>query len=102
MGLRVYYLHQKMKIYTLLPILYSLPAMAMESPSIENVLGPKLSAQASIASSCSAALRWSEYHAPKANIVVNVFSENDVVETVSSKIQLGNKSMLTGIGKILH
>ncbi|KAK6343854.1 hypothetical protein TWF696_007509 [Orbilia brochopaga] len=54
----------------------------MCTPGIQEVLGPKLSARATIAFSSSAAPRWSEYEAPKAQIVVNVFTAQDVVETV--------------------
>ncbi|KAJ6260040.1 hypothetical protein Dda_5686 [Drechslerella dactyloides] len=54
----------------------------MSRPGIQELLGPRLSDQASIAFSSSAAPRWSEYEAPKAQIVVSVFTARDVVETV--------------------
>ncbi|KAF3916570.1 hypothetical protein ABW20_dc0102759 [Dactylellina cionopaga] len=52
------------------------------SLNIQEALGGKLSQGASIVLSSTAAPRWSEYDAPAAQIVVNVFSEQDVVETV--------------------
>ncbi|TVY53189.1 FAD-linked oxidoreductase azaG [Lachnellula cervina] len=49
---------------------------------IDSGLGPLLSKNASISHSSSAAPRWSDFEAPKPGTVVNVFTENDVVETV--------------------
>ncbi|EWC44370.1 hypothetical protein DRE_01196 [Drechslerella stenobrocha 248] len=57
--------------------------MATSPPCIENLLGPKLSQRATITlTSPAAALRWSEYEAPKTSIIVNVFTALDVVETI--------------------
>ncbi|KAF3911004.1 hypothetical protein AA313_de0202021 [Arthrobotrys entomopaga] len=73
-----------MRLHLLLPLITVLrvAAMTTKPPGIQQALGPKLSSHASIALSSSAAPRWSDYEAPHAQIVVSVFTEHDVVETI--------------------
>ena len=53
---------------------------------LERNLRPRLSSKASIVHFSSAAPRWSDYHAPEPGTVVNVFEENDVLETVKTSV----------------
>ena len=53
---------------------------------LERDLRPHLSSKASIVHFSSAAPRWSDYHAPEPGTVVNVFEENDVLETVKKSV----------------
>ena len=62
---------------------------------IDKVLGPKLSAQASIVHTTLAVPRWSDFDAPNPGSVVNVASEHDVLLTVCIlSLCTGNNSML--------
>ncbi|EPS36465.1 hypothetical protein H072_10033 [Dactylellina haptotyla CBS 200.50] len=61
--------------------------MTVRTPGIQQILGPKLSEGANIALTSAATPRWSDYQAPKAQIVVSVSSENDIVETVKYCIE---------------
>lgn len=54
---------------------------------LERDLRPRLSSKASIVHFSSAAPRWSDYHAPEPGTVVNVFEENDVLETVKKSVK---------------
>lgn len=53
-----------------------------EQCQIDSLLGLKLSKQASIVHSSSAAPRWSDFKAPDPGTVINVATENDVLLTV--------------------
>lgn len=53
---------------------------------LERDLRPRLSSKASIVPFSSAAPRWSDYHAPEPGTVVNIFEENDVLETVKKSV----------------
>ncbi|KAK6535883.1 hypothetical protein TWF281_000133 [Arthrobotrys megalospora] len=73
---------------------------ATSTPDIQQKLGPKLSGSSSIVLSSSAAPRWSEYEAPRAQIVVNIGSERDVAETVKycNENRLGFLAQTSGHG----
>ena len=53
---------------------------------IAKELRPRLSSKASITHNPAAVERFSDYHAPKPGTIVNVASENDVVETVRNAV----------------
>ncbi|KAF3087303.1 hypothetical protein TWF569_008923 [Orbilia oligospora] len=79
---------------------FAATASAIRTPGIQQILGPKLSSGASIALSSSSAPRWSQYEAPRAQIVVNVGSEKDVAETVKycNENRLGFLAQTSGHG----
>lgn len=56
-----------------------------QAADITEALGGRLSSDASIRTNTSSAARWSDYHAPEAQILVTVAEEQDVAETVSSR-----------------
>jgi len=61
----------------------STAALASRSCVIATALKPLLSKHAKISFNASTDVRWSEYHAPNPDAIVNIATELDVVATVN-------------------